>query len=111
MKYPKQKRGDVTVYTYKHGGKHRSYRPTLRIFMSEKKPTEQARLHFGIAQQHSRLAHQISAKENNDVGMQKSHMAISLYEIAEGMSELATGIRATYILLDEVKKLLEQRRS
>ena len=78
--------------------------------MAEKKPTEQARFHFGLAQQHARLAHQIAAKDVGNDGMQKSNISIALYEVAEGMSEQATGIRATYILLDEVKKLLQQGR-
>jgi hypothetical protein len=52
------------------------------------------------------MAHQIGAKDKGDEGMYKSHMAIATYELADGMADLATGIRATYILLDEVKRLL-----
>ena len=77
--------------------------------MSEKKPTESAIVHFGIAKTHSRMAHQISAKNVGDESMQKSHMAIATYELADGMADLATGIRATYLLLDEVKRLLQSR--
>ena len=76
--------------------------------MSEKKPTESAIMHFGIAKTHSRMAHQISAKSQGDDGTQKSHMAIATYELADGMADLATGIRATYLLLDEVKRLLSR---
>lgn len=78
--------------------------------MSEKKPTEEAIVHFGIAKTHSRLAHQIATKDKGDSAMYNSNLVISLYEIADGMASLATGLRATYILLDEVKRLLEQQR-
>jgi hypothetical protein len=77
--------------------------------MSEKKPTESAIMHFGISKTHSRMAHQISAKSQGDESMQKSHMAIATYELADGLADLATGIRATYLLLDEVKRLLQSR--
>ncbi len=77
--------------------------------MSDKKPTESARVHFGIAKSHSQMAHQIAAKNQGDEGMQKSHMAIAVYELADGMADLATAVRATYILLDEVKRLLQSR--
>lgn len=77
--------------------------------MSDKKPTESAIMHFGIAKTHSRMAHQISAKNQGDDGNQRSHMAIAVYELADGMADLATGIRATYLVLDEVKRLLQSR--
>jgi len=77
--------------------------------MSEKKPTESARVHFGIAQTHSRMAHQISAKNSDNEGMYKSHVAIAINELADGLNDLTTGIRATYILLEEVKRLLERQ--
>ena len=78
--------------------------------MSDKKPTESARAHFGIAKTHSQMAHQVAAKHKGDDGMQQSHMAIAVYELADGMADLATGIRATYLLLDEVKNLLQRLR-
>jgi hypothetical protein len=37
-------------------------------------------------------------------------MAVALYELGDGLENLTTGIRATYILLEEVKRMLEQRR-
>ena len=78
--------------------------------MSEKRPTDSAKIHFGIAQTHSRMAHQIAAKDKGDDGMQKSHVAVAIYELADGLNDLTTGIRATYILLEEVKRLLEQQK-
>ena len=72
------------------------------------KPTEEARIHFGIAKTHSREAHVIAAKEKD---MFKANSAVALFEIADGLENLTTGIRATYILLEEVKNLLEQQRA
>ena len=77
--------------------------------MSEKKPTEQARFHFESAKTHGMMAHQLSAKEQGNEAMYKSHTVISLQEIASGLDSLATALRATYILLEEVKRLLEQQ--
>lgn len=77
--------------------------------MSEKKPTESARVHFGIAQTHSRMAHQIAAKDKGDEGMYRSNISVAIYELADGLNDLTTGIRATYILLEEVKRLLERQ--
>ena len=37
--------------------------------MSEKRPTDSAKMHFGIAQMHSRMAHQIAAKDKGDDGV------------------------------------------
>lgn len=78
--------------------------------MSEKRPTESAKMHFGIAQTHTRMAHQIAAKDKGDDGMYKSNVAVAIYELADGLNDLTTGIRATYILLEEVKRLLEQQK-
>ena len=78
--------------------------------MSEKRPTDSAKIHFGIAQTHSRLAHQISAKNQDNEAMYKSHVAVAIYELSDGLNDLTTGIRATYILLEEVKRLLEQQK-
>ncbi len=42
--------------------------------------------------------------------MFRSHLAVSVHDLAEGLESLTVGVRATYILLEEVKRLLEQRR-
>ena len=42
--------------------------------------------------------------------MYTSNIAVEMYELGEGMEALTTGLRATYILLEDVKRLLEQRR-
>lgn len=77
--------------------------------MSDKRPTEQARQNFDRAKTHSAMAHQISAREKDQEAMYRSHSAVSLQEIAEGLGNLTTGLRATYILLEEVKRLLERQ--
>jgi hypothetical protein len=77
--------------------------------MSEKKPTDQARFQFGMALTQTKLAHQISMKDKGNEGMYKSHIAISLQQIAEGLNAMATGMRATYIVLEDIKRLLEHR--
>jgi hypothetical protein len=79
-------------------------------YMSDKKPTEEAIVHFGIAKTHTQLAHQYALKDKGDSAMFNANLVVSLYEIADGLANLATGLRATYILLDEVKRLLEQQR-
>lgn len=78
--------------------------------MSEKRPTDSAKFHFGVAQSHSRLAHQIAAKDKGNEGMYKSHVVVAINELADGLSDLTTGIRATYILLEEVKHSSNNRR-
>ncbi len=55
--------------------------------MSEKRPTDSAKMHFGIAQTHSRMAHQIAAKDKGDDGMYKSHVAIAIYESSNNRRE------------------------
>ena len=78
--------------------------------MAEPRPTESARSSFGRAKTNSRMAHTESTKLKGAEQMYRSHLAISVHDFAEGLESLTTGIRATYILLEEVKRLLEQRR-
>ena len=73
------------------------------------RPTDQARVYFGMAQTSTKLAHQISMQDKSLEGMYKSYVVVSINDLASGLSELATGIRATYILLEEVKRLLERQ--
>ena len=71
--------------------------------MSERKPTDAARVKFGQTQMMSaNISYQ--SKDNTTI---QSAASISL--IAEGLADMTTGIRATYILLEEVKRLLERR--
>ena len=79
--------------------------------MSEKRPTEKALGNFSRVKQHSRMGHSEGVRDKTSKeGQYQSHMAISIYELGEGLENLTTGIRATYLLLEEVKRMLEQRR-
>ena len=78
--------------------------------MGDQKPTDVARSSFGRVKTHSKLAHVESAKSSGSDAMYRSHMAISMYELGEGLEALTTGLRATYILLEEVKRTLDLRR-
>lgn len=79
--------------------------------MGDPRPTDIARSAFERVQQHSRMAHTEAAKgKGTTEAMYQSHMAISIGELGSGLAALTTGLRATYILLEEVKRLLEQRR-
>lgn len=78
--------------------------------MGDQKPTDSARSSFGRVKMHSKLAHVESAKSAGNDAMYRSHMAISMHELGEGLEALTTGLRATYILLEDVKRQLEFRR-
>ena len=78
--------------------------------MGDQKPTDIARSSFGRVKTHSRLAHVESAKSVGSDAMYRSHIAVSINELGEGLEALTTGLRATYILLEDVKRLLEIRR-
>ena len=76
--------------------------------MSEK-PTDKARSQFGMAQSQAKHAHMISMKKKDESGRYDSHVAVSLFDIAAGLEAVATGMRATYILLEEIKRALEHK--
>lgn len=78
--------------------------------MAEPRPTEKATGNFGRVKTHSRMAHSESTKLQGQEQMYRSNMAVALYELGEGMENLTVGIRATYLLLEDVKRLLELRR-
>jgi len=78
--------------------------------MAEPRPTEKATNNFGRVKSHSRLAHSESTSLKGQEQMYRSNIAVALYELGDGLENLTTGIRATYILLEEVKRMLEQRR-
>lgn len=78
--------------------------------MAEPRPTEKAARAFGRVKTHSRLAHTESTKLKGVEQMYRSNVAVSIHDLGEGLENLTTGLRATYILLEEVKRMLEQRR-
>lgn len=68
----------------------------------ERKPTEMAKIFFSTA-------------ANTDFpgimgnGISPKDLANVLHKIAAGLEEMATGLRATYILLAEVKELIRRQ--
>jgi hypothetical protein len=69
------------------------------------RPTEEAGVFFGQATSSAFSAGAFADK--NDRAMQ--YEAKALNQIANGLEALSRGMRATYILLEEVKKLLERQ--
>ncbi|MEO8648017.1 MAG: hypothetical protein ABI539_02505 [Acidobacteriota bacterium] len=72
---------------------------------ADMKPTEKARLRFQGAGTTSQLARTF-AEEGGVI--YRTMVADSLNGLALGLEEMATGIRATYILLDQIKRSLEK---
>ncbi|MEP6850290.1 MAG: hypothetical protein ABI999_15630 [Acidobacteriota bacterium] len=76
---------------------------------ADMRPTERAKLMFLAADTTSNVARSTIQDKDPDA-IYKTMLADSLNSLAKGLSELATGIRATYILLDEVKRSTAFRR-
>ncbi len=74
---------------------------------ADMRPTEKARLMFMAAETTSRMARTFA---NTNDSMYRTMMADSQNALATGLSDMATGIRATYILLAQVKRSLDQAR-
>lgn len=54
----------------------------------------------------------VGGGRETDVMMEKGYkhgQLNAIIHLANGLSEMATGLRATYILLEEVKRLLDRR--
>ena len=66
------------------------------------RPTEEAQTYFLLA---NRLFGQL-VTSSGDMGK----FATGLGNLAQGLEKLSTGLRATYIELEEVKRLLQQQR-
>ena len=78
--------------------------------MADQRPTDIAKSSFGRVKTHSKMAHSEAVKLKGSDSMYRSHIAISINELGEGLEALTVGLRATYLLLDEVKRMLEHRR-
>jgi hypothetical protein len=65
------------------------------------RPTEMAHILFSTA---SQFAHSV-VMDNKSPDYAKT-LAASIRNTADGLDSMATGLRATYILLEEVKTLL-----
>jgi hypothetical protein len=73
------------------------------------KPTEQAQKYFDYAVQSAKLSSQFLEKQNATAGEKQLgdyNQTVALALIAKGLSELAIGLRATFILLEEVRMRL-----
>jgi hypothetical protein len=70
-------------------------------------PTESAESLFKVANENffSAQAHLRGSKEREGLGA----IALGLQQTAGGLRNLSVGVRATYILLEEVKRLLQQQ--
>lgn len=78
--------------------------------MAEPRPTDIAKSAFGRVKTHSRMAQTEANKLKGQEAIYRAHLSTSLYELGEGLEAMTTGLRATYILLEDVKRVLEQRR-
>lgn len=67
----------------------------------QSRPTEKAKMMFSAAETTSQMARTFA--EGSDV-MYKTMIADALNGLARGLGDLATGLRATYILLDKIDK-------
>jgi len=73
------------------------------------RPTESAKAHFATALSAAQNAAQYLNKEPGaavDLQRGSYDQAVALAHLARGLSDLATGLRATYMLLEEVKAAL-----
>jgi hypothetical protein len=71
-------------------------------------PTQIAETAFTAAVTNfSNAQHHITLKNQLD-GL--GSMALALQQTAAGLRDLSVGVRATYVLLEEVKRLLQQQR-
>lgn len=78
--------------------------------MAEERPTDIAKNSFGRVKMHSNMAHTEAIKIKGPEAMYRSHTSVALNELGAGLEAMTVGLRATYLLLEEVKRLLEQRR-
>jgi hypothetical protein len=71
--------------------------------MSEGRPTEQAKASFGFASVQANFG--ITAADREVYPNEyKQRIAMSVKAIAEGLENLAIGLRATYILLEKIEQ-------
>ena len=77
------------------------------IDSAQTRPTDRAKDHFSSAESAANFAGHIA---NIDETKYKVKLTKALEHLAQGLSEIATGQRATYLLLEEIKRTLNQRR-
>jgi hypothetical protein len=71
-------------------------------------PLEDPEFSFSVANSNFLLAQQ--HRWGNDVGSYDASLALGLQQTTGGLAKLSANVRATYVLLEEVKRLLEQQR-
>jgi hypothetical protein len=69
--------------------------------------TEEAELAFKSASSNFRFAQTHLENKN---GLYYAVVALALQNTSDGLAVLSANVRATYVLLDEVKRLLEQKK-
>ena len=69
--------------------------------MDDMRPTEEARTRFGGVKATAANARLFA--DDNDEGLYKEMIADSLHGLAFGLEAMATGLRATYILLEKIE--------
>ena len=70
------------------------------------KPTEEAAAFYDMAAQAASLAEQVTYGTTNHTGV---WLAKSLNHLAKGAQRTNTGLRATYMLLEEIKTMLQRQ--
>ncbi len=70
------------------------------------RPTERAKMMFDAAKVTSNMARQFA---DGSEDMYKTMVADALNGIAQGLCEMATGMRATYMLLEKINNKLDRR--
>jgi len=71
--------------------------------MSEGRPTEQAKGNFGLASVQANFGI-VAADKEVFANEYKQRMAMSMKGIADGLENLAIGLRATYMLLEKIER-------
>jgi hypothetical protein len=69
------------------------------------KPTEEAASNYDMAAQLASLAEQAAYGTTNRTG---GMLAKAVYHMIKGLQHTNTGLRATYMLLEEIKKSLDR---
>jgi hypothetical protein len=77
--------------------------------VAESRPTERANNEFAKAAVKAYHAHTITSSKEQVVAI--NQLSGSTMHMAKGLDELATGLRATYILLEDVRNQLRQQQS
>jgi hypothetical protein len=78
------------------------------------RPTERAKELFDIADKSASVACNLffkNAPSQNDLKTGHYYESAAIVNLAQGLGNLAAGLRATYMLLEEVKKQLESART